>query len=274
MRQLPLQHIRQLCCVPFRGGLKATSAPSGNAYSMCRNFGRKAALQSTVAQARKSLMLRELASGKADLKEDDDEGSTPSVSKLEWESPLDIVRYPDPRLRAKNARISVFDESLKHLAAEMFEIMYRDEGVGLAAPQVGVNVRLMVYNPEGEKGKGREWILVNPRLISSGKGTETMEEGCLSFQDASIDLYIRGDVSRPNTVRIKAQDETGAKVCLSLTDWQARIFQHEYDHLQGTLFHDRMNQEEFQKVKPELVFMEKLFEKHNPDVQVQSVSQQ
>ncbi len=71
----------------------------------------------------------------------------------------------------------------------------RDEGVGLAAPQVGVNVRLMVYNPEGEKGKGREWILVNPRLISSGKGTETMEEGCLSFQDASIDLYIRGDVS-------------------------------------------------------------------------------
>ncbi len=71
----------------------------------------------------------------------------------------------------------------------------RDEGVGLAAPQVGVNVRLMVYNPEGEKGKGREWILVNPRLISSGKGTETMEEGCLSFQDASIDLYIRGGVS-------------------------------------------------------------------------------
>ncbi len=71
----------------------------------------------------------------------------------------------------------------------------RDEGVGLAAPQVGVNVRLMVYNPEGEKGKGREWILVNPRVISSGKRTETMEEGCLSFQDASIDLYIRGDVS-------------------------------------------------------------------------------
>ena len=71
----------------------------------------------------------------------------------------------------------------------------RDEGVGLAAPQVGVNVRMMVYNPEGEKGKGREWILVNPRLISSGKGTESMEEGCLSFQDASIDLYIRADVS-------------------------------------------------------------------------------
>lgn len=74
-------------------------------------------------------------------------------------------------------------------------MLCRDEGVGLAAPQVGVNVRLMVYNPEGEKGKGREWILVNPKVISSGKGTETMEEGCLSFQDASIDLYIRGDVT-------------------------------------------------------------------------------
>jgi len=67
--------------------------------------------------------------------------------------------------------------------------------VGLAAPQVGVNVRIMVYNPEGEKGKGREWILVNPRIISSGKGLDTMEEGCLSFQDASIDLQIRAAVT-------------------------------------------------------------------------------
>lgn len=252
--------------------MTANPLQSRHAYFVHRTFARQATLRSTLAQARKSLLLRELASGKADLQEDDKDNAIPSVSKLEWDSPLDIVRYPDPRLRAKNAKIAVFDESLKRLAAEMFDIMYRDEGVGLAAPQVGVNVRLMVYNPEGEKGKGREWILVNPKVISSGKGTETMEEGCLSFQDASIDLYIRGDVTRSNTVKIKAQDETGAKVSLSLTDWQARIFQHEFDHLQGTLFYDRMNQEEFQKVKSELIFMEKLFEKHNPDVQIQSVN--
>ena len=56
-------------------------------------------------------------------------------------------------------------------------------------------MRLMVYNPEGERGKGKEYILVNPRIISSGKGVDTMEEGCLSFQDASKDLYIKGDVT-------------------------------------------------------------------------------
>ena len=92
--------------------------------------------------------------------------------------------------------------------------MFRDEGVGLAAPQVGVNVRLMVYNPEGEKGKGREWILVNPRVISSGKGTDTMEEGCLSFQDASKNLYIRGDV----TVGLVSVHRTGCQsftICMS-----------------------------------------------------------
>ena len=67
--------------------------------------------------------------------------------------------------------------------------------MGLAAPQVGVNVRLMVYNPEGEEGKGKEWILVNPRIISSSKGLDTMDEGCLSFQDASIDLWIKGAIT-------------------------------------------------------------------------------
>lgn len=71
----------------------------------------------------------------------------------------------------------------------------RDQGVGLAAPQVGVNVRLMVYNPEGEKGKGQEWILVNPRIVSSGKGQDTMAEGCLSFQDISKDMYITGRIT-------------------------------------------------------------------------------
>ena len=75
------------------------------------------------------------------------------------------------------------------------QFVCRDVGVGLAAPQVGVNVRLMVYNPEGEKGKGKEYILVNPRIVKTGKGTDSMEEGCLSFIDHSIDLDIRADVA-------------------------------------------------------------------------------
>ena len=83
---------------------------------------------------------------------------------------------------------------LLHGAVPISEIVCRDQGVGLAAPQVGVNVRLMVYNPEGEKGKGQEWILVNPRVVSSGKGQDIMEEGCLSFQDLSKDMHIKGRV--------------------------------------------------------------------------------
>jgi peptide deformylase len=84
-------------------------------------------------------------------------------------------------LRAPNGRVATFGDDLKQLAAEMFEVMYQDDGVGLAAPQVGVNVRLMVFNPEGVRGSGREYVLANPRIISTSNTTERGEEGCLSF---------------------------------------------------------------------------------------------
>lgn len=71
----------------------------------------------------------------------------------------------------------------------------RDDGVGLAAPQVGVNVRMMVYNQEGKRGEGEEHILVNPKIISTSKTTDVMEEGCLSFQDLKTDLHIKGEVT-------------------------------------------------------------------------------
>eukprot|EP00951_Prasinocladus_malaysianus_P007248 scaffold52096_cov30-Prasinocladus_malaysianus.AAC.1 len=106
------------------------------------------------------------------------------LTKLEWDSPLtldSIVKYPDPVLRAPNGRVATFDDDLKKLAAEMLEVMYQDDGVGLAAPQVGVNVQLMVFNPEGIKGHGEEFILCNPRIISTGKDSDIDEEGCLSF---------------------------------------------------------------------------------------------
>ncbi|KAG0585177.1 hypothetical protein KC19_3G264500 [Ceratodon purpureus] len=100
---------------------------------------------------------------------------------LEFESPLDVILYPDPRLRAKNKFINVFDEKLQQLVNEMFDIMYKTDGVGLAAPQVGVNVRLMVYNPMGERGSGQEYVLVNPRIVKYGKSRDLFDEGCLSF---------------------------------------------------------------------------------------------
>uniref|UniRef100_A0A7R9YZE9 Peptide deformylase n=1 Tax=Chlamydomonas euryale TaxID=1486919 RepID=A0A7R9YZE9_9CHLO len=105
----------------------------------------------------------------------------PTVTQLEWSSPLEIVKYPDPRLRAVNAKVGVFDESLLRLAKEMIEVMYQDDGVGLAAPQVGINLRLMVFNPDGQGKPGNEAILCNPEIMSMGGQKVAMEEGCLSF---------------------------------------------------------------------------------------------
>ena len=111
----------------------------------------------------------------------------------------------------------------------------RDSGVGLAAPQVGVNVRLMVFNPTGDAGKPEdEVVLVNPRVVSTGGGLEVGEEGCLSFPG------IYGDVPRPARAKVRAQRLDGTTFQLVLEGFPARVFLHEYDHLQGVLFHDRM----------------------------------
>jgi peptide deformylase len=103
-----------------------------------------------------------------------------------------VLLYPDPKLRAPNATISCFDESLRQLAEQMFEVMYQDDGVGLAAPQVGVNVRLMVFNESGDKNKkDLEVVLVNPRIISTSNDAKVFEEGCLSFPEMYGDVVVR-----------------------------------------------------------------------------------
>lgn len=149
---------------------------------------------------------------------------------------MDILHYPDPRLRAKNTAVTAFDEELAQTAREMFEVMYRTGGVGLAAPQVGINKKLLVYNPTGRAGESdAEIVLCNPKLVSKSRDQEPGEEGCLSFPD------IRGQVTRPVRVKIEAQDLHGEPLELELEDWDARIFLHEFDHLEGILFIDRMS---------------------------------
>lgn len=98
--------------------------------------------------------------------------------------------------------------------------------MGLAAPQVGVNVRLMVFNESGKRGSGQEMVLVNPEIVSSSKTTELDVEGCLSFPK------IYGDVERSTEIVVKAQDAKGQPVSLTLKGFVARVFQHEFDHLQ------------------------------------------
>eukprot|EP00879_Flechtneria_rotunda_P011885 GHRR01012414.1.p1 GENE.GHRR01012414.1~~GHRR01012414.1.p1 ORF type:complete len:181 (+),score=44.90 GHRR01012414.1:1653-2195(+) len=117
--------------------------------------------------------------------------AVPVVEYLQWKTPLSIIKYPDPKLRAVNAKIGVFDDKLRQLAQQMFQVMYEDDGVGLAAPQVGVNIRLMVFNETAERGNPAETVLVNPEIVEKGKVTDIDVEGCLSFPQVYADVEVR-----------------------------------------------------------------------------------
>jgi len=198
---------------------------------------------SKVAVAARRSALAELSQMREEGDRAREEDSLPVVDSLQWSSPLQVLQYPHPQLRAVNARLSpaAFGPELRKLADEMFDIMYRDHGVGLAAPQVGVNVRVMVFNPDGQRGEGEELIMANPRIISKGRQMDVQQEGCLSFKKlgGSTEDLIFGDVERSLRVKVSAQDEGGRSYTRTFTGWTARIFQHEFDHLEGTLFPDR-----------------------------------
>ncbi|KAA3609590.1 MAG: peptide deformylase [Planctomycetota bacterium] len=167
---------------------------------------------------------------------------------------MDIVLYPDPRLRRKTAPIENFDQELADIVRAMFEVMYRTKGVGLAAPQVGLSLKLLVYNPEGDPAKSeQERVLANPRILRRSRNKEFGEEGCLSFPG------IFGQVERPLEVTVEAQDLNGEKHQLELKDWDARIFLHELDHLDGILFVDRFQPGDKVRVKPQLTDLEAQF---------------
>ncbi len=150
---------------------------------------------------------------------------------------MKIVLFPDPRLRAKNAPVDHFDSQLAEVTQAMFDLMYKTEGVGLAAPQVGINRKLLVFNPSGKpEHPEQEMVLCNPKVLRNTKEKEFGEEGCLSFPE------IRGAVSRCIGMMIQAQDLQGKDFELELQGWEARIFQHEFDHLEGILFVDRLSE--------------------------------
>ncbi|EEF40941.1 peptide deformylase 1B, chloroplastic/mitochondrial isoform X2 [Ricinus communis] len=192
------------------------------------------------AQAKRSFSFKE------------EEIATPA--DLCFEEPLKIVEYPDPILRRKNKRIDTFDDNLKKLVDEMFDVMYKTDGIGLSAPQVGINVQLMVFNPVGERGEGEEIVLINPRLNKYSKKIVPFNEGCLSFPG------IYADVLRPESVKIDARDINGARFTVNLSGLPARVFQHEYDHLEGILFFDRMTDEVLDSIRAQLQALEKKFE--------------
>ncbi|KAK4409931.1 Peptide deformylase 1B, chloroplastic [Sesamum angolense] len=148
-----------------------------------------------------------------------------------------------------------FEERLEIVQSVFFTLRMSTDGIGLSAPQVGINVQLMVFNSVGERGEGEEIVLVNPRISRYSRKIVPYNEGCLSFPG------IYADVERPDSLKVDAQDITGARFEVNLTGLPARVFQHEYDHLQGILFFDRMSDEVLETIRAELQGLEKKYEK-------------
>jgi len=148
---------------------------------------------------------------------------------------MDVRHYPDPVLTRPATPVAVFDDALRTRIAEMFETMYVEGGVGLAAPQVGWDARALVLNPAGAReDESGVLAVVNPRLVKKW-GRATAEEGCLSFPGIFV------DVTRPKGVRVRFQDVDGSEHEFELDDFRARILQHEMDHLEGVLLVHRMS---------------------------------
>lgn len=146
---------------------------------------------------------------------------------------LPIRIYPDPVLRAKCRPVTVFDEALARLAADMVETMHAAPGVGLAAPQVGVELRLAVLDVSVGQDSAKLQVLVNPE-VTRREGSEADVEGCLSLPG------INDKVERPTRVEVAALDLVGRPIRIAAEGFAARALCHEVDHLDGVLFTDHL----------------------------------
>lgn len=151
-----------------------------------------------------------------------------------------ILTREQPVLRRKAVKVSRFDPSLERLVQDMWETMYEAPGVGLAAPQIGVPLRVLVaeWNEEHEDGTQEEnhVALINPEIIKRSEEELKGTEGCLS-----IPGYVGDNIRRAAVVTVKARDPRGKEVRVHAAGWFARILQHEIDHLDGILFTDRLD---------------------------------
>ena len=159
---------------------------------------------------------------------------------------LEIIHYPHPTLRYPSKPLKRVDAELRKIIAEMFELMYAHEGVGLAGNQVDLPYRLFVANPQGERdAKDTEYVFINP-VLSGGRGQDEDQEGCLSIPE------VRGPVVRNATIKIQAFDLAGNEFVGEVDELLARIVQHEVDHLDGRLFIDRLSPTNLAAVKDQL----------------------
>ena len=149
---------------------------------------------------------------------------------------LDIVTYPDPRHKEVCEPVAEVTDDIRQLAADMLETMYAAPGVGLAAPQVGRNIRMLVMDPAMKDEEKPPRVLINPVLTLSGEEVLSEQEGCLS-----VPMNYRADVKRMSNVHLHAMDLDGNIIDEDLDEFPAIIIQHEYDHLDGILFIDKIS---------------------------------
>jgi peptide deformylase len=144
------------------------------------------------------------------------------------------MTYPAPVLREKAVKIEEFDDALQELTKDMAETMYKAQGVGLAANQIGIARQIVVVDTSTEEDEEKYIVLINP-VISEGEGNVPDQEGCLSVVEYSA------KVDRFQKIRVTAQDAEGNELDFIAEDRFARIIQHEVDHLHGKLFIDRIS---------------------------------
>jgi peptide deformylase len=152
---------------------------------------------------------------------------------------FDLTLYPEPILRKPAEAVPAFDAELKQIVAAMFERVYASKGVGLAAPQVGLRKRILVLNHSGDRKD--DLVLVNPTILARGGEETVFDEGCLSFPG------IYAEIRRPERCTVVYHDVDGVRFEKEFDDFQSRIIQHEYDHLEGILLVDRMSPADKQK---------------------------
>jgi peptide deformylase len=165
---------------------------------------------------------------------------------------LSLVEYPHPALFRKAKPLLRIDHGVRDAVEQMFEIMYDSHGVGLAANQVALPYRMFVVNPTGDPDSGEELAFLNPTL-SRPRGTAIQEEGCLSLPG------LRADVRRPQRVIIEAWDLNGQPIRIDLDGFLARVVQHEFDHLEGRLFTDRLPDAASLELKGDLELLQDIY---------------
>ncbi len=160
---------------------------------------------------------------------------------------LELVLYPDPRLRAVATPIKEVDDELRARVEAMAAILYKAKGIGLAGNQVGWLQRICLINPSGDPGKHE--VLINPEILSA-KSPVSQEEGCLSLP------RIYGQVTRPGKLQVRYTNLDGEVVERAAVDLEATVIQHELDHLDGILFITKVTPADRMRMKKQLIAMD------------------